>query len=73
MKYLIRKLILKDLSDFLLLFNRILKEDFPEYQPKVSLIYRKYVFNKEFFKDFIKNKNNIIFGAFEKEKIISFL
>src|SRR3989338_1976215 len=73
MKIKIKKLKQKDLPQFLSLFQTVLSEDFPEYQPKVSKIYQEHIFNQKYFKKFIKKKTNCILGAFDGKKIIGFL
>lgn len=71
--YQIRRLSLKDFPQFLALYDKALKEDFPEYQPKVAEIYRKHVFNKKYFKKVIRDKENPFFGAFAKDRLVGFL
>lgn len=73
MKFTLRKLNQKDLPQLLELFNTVLQEDFPEYQPRVSIIYRQHIFNNKFFTKFFKRRTNTVIGSFENNKLIAFL
>ncbi len=72
MKFKIRKLTQKDLPALLVLFNTVLQEDFPEYQPKVAAVYKVY-FNDKFFTKFLLKKTNSILGAFANDVIVAVL
>lgn len=71
MNYLVKELAFSDLPQLKVLFNTVLKEDFPQYQPKVALIFRKYVYRQNYFRKIIKK--NVILGAFDKDRLVGFV
>jgi len=73
MNFAIIKLTFKQLPQLIKIINTALKEDFPEYPVRVSSIYQKHIFNKNYFRKFIKKKENIIFGAFVNKQLVGFL
>lgn len=50
----------------------VLSEDFP-YKDETILAYRNNVFNQEYFKDFLNNIDNVLFGIFEKQELVGFI
>ncbi len=72
MKFKTRTIFPKELPQFLRLFQTVLHEDFPEYQPKIAATYRAY-FSEKYFKKFLKKKTNAILGVFDNDKIIASL
>lgn len=73
MKFKIRKTTKKDISQIVKLFNEVLSKDFPEYQPRVSLIYRKHIFNRKYFLKYFQEKGRVIYAAFHDQQLIGFI
>jgi len=65
----IKKLTLKNIPELYLIICKALDDDFPEYKPGTNRIYSQHIFNKKYFTKLIKNKTNVVFGAFDKEKL----
>jgi len=72
MGYVIQKLSLNDLPKIIQLVHTSLTNDFPEYQPRAALIYKKRIYNKKYFQKFLKKKGNAAFGAFNNSNLIGY-
>lgn len=73
MKTTIKKITLKDINIFYEFFQKTVKEEFPEYS-KGDL---KYIFtrgwSKKNYREWLKNENRFILGAFNNKKLIALL
>ena len=73
MDYKIISLTTKDISEIFSLASKVLKEDFPEYSPKVAKIYGEKYYSKKRFRDALKYKRNHIYGVKENGKLIAII
>ncbi len=73
MGYKIISLDTKDVFEVSFLAAKILREDFPEYSPKVANIYGKKYFSEKRLRDLLKHKTNHIYGVKDNNKLIAFI
>lgn len=71
--YIIRRLSFDKIKGVAQIVAKVLEDDFPEYEPRVSLIYRKHIFNTKYFFKLHRKKSNIIFGAFAKNELVGII
>lgn len=55
------------------LTSKILKEDFPEYSPKVAAIYGEKYFGKKRLRDMLKHKTNHFYGVRDNNELIALM
>lgn len=68
---MVQTLTKKDILEICELVAKILKEDFPEYSPKVSSIYGEKYFSPKNFRKFMQKKTNHVFGVKDNGNIIA--
>ena len=73
MNYKIISLTAKDISEASVLSSKMLKEDFPEYSPKVATIYGEKYFSKKHLRDMLKHKTNHMYGIKNNNGLIAFI
>ncbi|PIV09374.1 hypothetical protein COS31_03190 [Candidatus Roizmanbacteria bacterium CG02_land_8_20_14_3_00_36_15] len=71
MDFSIKKITKKDIPKIVEIVSRVLTDDFDIYPLKVREAYKK-VFNEKYFKDLLKNKKNVFFGAYKNNELIGF-
>lgn len=71
MDYKIISLTIKDVFEVFFLASKILKEDFPEYSPKVANIYGKKYFSEKRLRDLLKHKTNHMYGIKDNNTLIA--
>ncbi len=67
--YNVKRLSVSQISDIVAIIKKVLTDDFPEYESRVSYIYRTSIFTPSFFKKIIKDKTNAAFGVFVKKDL----
>lgn len=69
----IPKLTTKELEEFWEGFQKIIREDFPEYSPKTREYFLKKDFTKEYFREFLRKQKGVVFLVKWKASVIGFL
>ena len=64
---------IKDVDMVAGIVNEVLKDDFPIYKLKTRLMYRKKIYNNEYFYKIFKNQDNVILGCFKDSQLIAFI
>jgi GNAT superfamily N-acetyltransferase len=73
MNYKVISLTSNDVPEIVSLSRQSLREDFPEYSPKVAEIYAANYWTKKHFQDLLKHSHNNIFGVKVENKLIAIM
>ena len=73
MDFIIKKATIKDIDEIVKIIDFVLSNDFSAYKDKTILAYRKNVYTKKYFQEFLTDKKNVAFGAYHQNKLIGYI